>query len=295
MKEEVRQILERELGNALVDHAVVIQRGIRRYRFRKVLKLTLAARSITRAFKKIQTQTRITEIYATKYYRSKKVIEKAFKNYLLKKREKELEKAAKENNVSDVYDRTFKQIEDERKQLDEQRKEHKEQIDKLDDTLPDDLKKSMNLGSENDYIEGDSDLYEDFKGSRPSDGLASNSFGNESLENQEIKDLQEKVKELEGQLSTLEEENSELKIKEIKSTNNTKYLEWQVQDYQTQIEELKNKNKQLLNFNENISNYMENPTEGISNVNEEEFERLKALCDSLTEENKALKDENDRK
>jgi len=81
----VRQVVERELGNALVEHAIVIQKGIKRYLFRKHMKLVLSCRTVARYFKMIRRQKQLAKTYTEKYIKSKQIIVKSMRGYIKRK------------------------------------------------------------------------------------------------------------------------------------------------------------------------------------------------------------------
>lgn len=82
MKEICKQFLERELGKALIEHTIIIQRGIKKSLFRKRVNRIVSARIVTRTFHKLHLQNKLTSVYALKFLKSKQIIVKAFQTFI---------------------------------------------------------------------------------------------------------------------------------------------------------------------------------------------------------------------
>jgi len=205
MKEEVRQLLERELGEALVEYAIIIQRGIRKCLFRKKILRTLACRSISRAFSKQLNINRIRETYATKYWKSKNLIVRNFKKFINNKKGAEQKKTEREEEEKRKINQKMKQMEDERTRLESEHFQYKAELEKLDTNMENTMGDSMRL-SENDIFitpggPGDDDL-EEYKYDQ--DAFRED-FDNLSLEmdDDEVSELHQKIEQLDNEVSQL--------------------------------------------------------------------------------------------
>lgn len=254
MKEDVRQILERELGNALVSHAVVIQKMYKRHLFRKHIKATLSCRTIRRYFKIVQRHKQ----FAAKYIKANhsiRVIAREYKAHLKRKRRAKLLKEEKANAEKLEIDRKMREIEEERQRLDKLRENQQRELLRLDSNdnhlitdfdfddsgIPD-----ISTAGDPEFLgnymtPGNPDLdeseykYDDDAFKEDLDGLS------DKIDDDEIAEFQNRILELENQVQNLENEKDEFERKYLKETNNRQYLESQIEDYEQKIAELKDK------------------------------------------------------
>ena len=215
MKEECRQVLEVELGRALIEHTIIIQRGMRKSLFRKKINRVISCRFITRSFHKLHLQNKLTALYSLKYLKSKQVIVKAFRRYLKNKREAEFRQIQKENEDKELYDQKYQEIEEERKRLDELREKQKDELNKLDTKMSSELSKDFDFDNYNSnvLITEESSRYSDFlTPGNPDENGEEFKYHNDAfkeefedlsdyMDNEEVNTLQNKIEELETQVS----------------------------------------------------------------------------------------------
>lgn len=94
-------------------------------------------------------------------------------------------------------------------------------------------------------------------------------------------------------MSILENERDEFERKYNKEKSNSEYLESQIETCKVEIEELKNKNLQLLSFTDSLGR-LDTEQEQPSQASQEEFNKLKVLYESKSEEIKGFKEEAER-
>ena len=225
MKEDVRQILERELGNAFVEHVIVIQKRIRNYIYRKRTIKLLAARYITRSFKKLQNQKLLRKTYSN-MLKAKAIILSWYRAYLKRKREAERRLKEKEIQERLKYDQQLFEIEEERKRLDREREVKNNELIRLNSDLNNDYDNIIDYEHEfndnpfnhnfNEYnTPGNPEFDEEYKYDEDAfkediDGLSND------IDNAEIAELHNKIEELENKLHNVETEKEELERKLMK-------------------------------------------------------------------------------
>jgi chromosome segregation ATPase len=94
-------------------------------------------------------------------------------------------------------------------------------------------------------------------------------------------------------VNSLENERDEFERKYNKEKSNSEYLKSQIDAYKAEIEELKNKNLQLLNFTDSLGR-LNTEQQQHPQANQEEYNKLKILFESKSEEVKGFKEEAER-
>jgi myosin heavy subunit len=193
MKEEVRQHLESELGNALVEYAVIIQKGIRKHLFRRRMKRVLAWRAVTRSFHKLLNQNYLRNTYALKYWKPRNIIIRNLRRYLKNKNFAYQQRVQKEAEEKKEIDQKMKEMEMQRKKLEAEHNQYRAELERLE---------SKNM--DNPFSMNDSDMFvtpggpddEEYKYDKDA---FKEDFDNLSMEidNTEIAELQQQIENLE--------------------------------------------------------------------------------------------------
>lgn len=227
MKEDCRQVLERELGHALIEHTIIIQRCIKKSLFRKRLKRILSCRAISRSFRSISIANKFKVMYATKFLASKQIIVKAVRQYIKNKKLASFRKMEKENKEKYDYEKKCKEIEEERKRLEVMREHQKDELTRLDSNISTSFTKDMDFDSSSMGYMGDEGIYADYvTPGGPDDNeeykYNEDAFNEEldalsdEIDHEEINALTTKIEELENQINNLEDERDAYKHKFMK-------------------------------------------------------------------------------
>lgn len=206
MKEEVRQQLERQLGDALVEHAIVIQRHIRKYLFRTKIRRLLSSRYITRCFRKVGQRKRVDMVYEDRV-KGKRVIVKEFRRYMGRKRQRERLKEMKEDEDRQRYEHRMKEIQEERRRLDTLHEEQKSELERLDTDMTGDYSNGMGLGgTDSSYMDQDSIMYGEYTTPGGEYQYDDDAFKedidllSDDIDHNENKELHERIEKLENEV-----------------------------------------------------------------------------------------------
>lgn len=196
MKEEVRLRLESELGSALVQYAIIIQKGIRKHLFRKRMKRVLACRVVTRTFHKLQNQNKLRTTYALSYWKPRNIIMRNLKRYLRNKNIAYQQRMEKEAEEKREIDRKMKEMEMQRQKLEAEHNQYRAELERLD---------SENM--DNPFSMNDSEMFvtpgnpddEEYKYDKEA---FKEDFDNLSIEidNTEVAELQQQIENLESKV-----------------------------------------------------------------------------------------------
>ena len=211
MKEICKQFLERELGKALIEHTIIIQRGIKKSLFRKRVNRIVSARIVTRTFHKLHLQNKLTSVYALKFLKSKQIIVKAFQTFIKAKNLEKQRVLDAENAEKQEYELKWKAINEERKKLEDIRQQQKDELEKLDSNMSEDFQNNFSMDEYEDKILDESGLYVDLPTTpgNPEDEefkYHDDAFKEELddlsdyMDNDEVNILQEKIEDLENQV-----------------------------------------------------------------------------------------------